>query len=475
MRTRNARLWMALGPLLAATPAAVPGAAIPATAAPPGLQIPAFTSRVLDNGLRLQMLRHATVPLVDLELWIDAGALRDPGEKSGLAALTAEALRKGAGGHTAQEFSDAVDLLGADYTASAELERVRIHMNLLAKDLDRGLELFADAVLRPAFPAGEVEKLAAQLSESVAQSKDNPRNVLGDYHAAFVFGDHPYGNAVGGTETGLAGITREDVVGFYRAFYGADRAVLTVAGDVDVDAIAARVAGIFGSMPRAEGPAAVPPPPAPRTGGPAVLLVDKTDTPQTWFRAGGVCPGRDHPDYAASELVRTVFGGRFTSWLNSKLRIETGLTYGARFVIARYRSAGHSYLWSFTASETTKEAMDLALAQLDRLHTEGIEPWELESAKAYYKGQTPYEYETAGQLGAALTELAFYGEDRERLDGLFDRIDAVSLEDCRRVIGAYFSRDNLTITTIGVASEVQDVLAGYGPVTVRANTDAGFR
>jgi len=189
---------------------------------------------------------------------------------------------------------------------------------------------------------------------------------------------------------------------------------------------------------------------------------------------GGLGPAFGDPDDAAVRVVQTIFGGRFTSWLNSKLRIETGLTYGAAYRITRGRVAGPSYIFSYTATKTTKKAIDLALAQLDRLHEEGIGAEDLTSAKAYILGQTPYDYETADDLGRAITELAFYGEDRSELDELFDRIRAVTPEDCRRVVEKYFRRDNLTITTIGVASEVSDILGAYGTLTTRENTAPGF-
>ncbi len=454
------------GPLAAAAPAR--------GAETEGLRLPDYRTETLPNGLTVILLRQDTVPLVTFEVWVRAGAVADPAGKSGLAALTAEALRKGAGGLDAAAFAEAVDGLGARFGTSVNRDRTRITMNLQSKDFDRGLALTADAVLRPAFAPDEVAKLAAQMSEGVAQAKDNPRYVLGDYFSAFLYGDHPYGNPTGGTETGLAAITAADVKSFYADRYGADRTLVTVSGDIDPDAALAAVRKAFGDMPAAQAaPVEVPAPAAPS--GNRVLLVNKSDTPQTWFEIGGLGPAFDDPDYAAAEVVRTVFGGRFTSWLNTKLRIENGLTYGVRYSFDRGAVAGPAYIMSFTATETTKEALDLALAQLDRLHTEGIGEADLSSAKAYLKGQTPYDFETAADLASAVTALTFYGVDRSRVDDLFAHIDAVTPEDCNRVIGKYFSRENLTFATIGVKDKVGDLLGTYGTLTVRENGDPGFR
>jgi predicted Zn-dependent peptidase len=390
-------------------------------AAAQDLRLPPFQTVTLENGLEVNLLRHPTVPLVSFELWIRAGAAQDPGGREGLAYLTAEALRKGAGERNAQAFALATDALGAQFFTSVDHDRTRIHLDLLSEDFDQGLALLADAALRPRFDEAEVKKLAEQGADAVAEAKDNPRNVLGTYHRAFLYGSHPYGNPIEGTEESLPALTAADLAAFHRDAYGADRAVLVVAGDLD-----------------------------------AALAEQKV-------RA------------AAAEVVRTVFGGRFTSWLNQKLRIETGLTYGARFGFQRGFEPGPASISTFTAKETTKAAIDTALAQLDRLHEQGIPEADLASAKAYLKGQMPYDYETAEDLARAVAELRFYGLDRSHVDESFARIDAVDRAAVERVVERWFRREGLTFTAIGVAGEVTDVLRAYGELTPRENAAPGFR
>jgi zinc protease len=249
---------------------------------------------------------------------------------------------------------------------------------------------------------------------------------------------------------------------------------VAVVGDIDAGAAESLLRATFDAMPRGRAPRLTLPEPVPPRKA-SVTLVNKTDTPQTWFRIGGLGPSWGQDDYAATELVRTVFGGRFTSWLNTALRIESGLTYGASFQIDRGRTAGPAAISTFTATENTRQAIDLALAQLDRLHDEGLSEDDLASAKAYVKGQLPYEYETAGDLATVLCRLKFYGLDRGFVDHLFEAIDAVDLAACREAIDRWFTRDNLVITAIGKADEVRDILDDYGALTVRENDDPGFR
>jgi len=448
-------------------------ATVPAARAE-GLQIPPIEGYQLDNGIEVQLVRKSTVPMAAIEIWISAGAVDDPAGQAGLAALSADALRKGAGDRDAASFAEAVDFLGARLSTSVDVERTRVRLNLQSRDLATGLQLLSDAILRPKLEDAEIMKLRDQMAEQVKSDKENPRNVLGAYHRAHVFANHPYGAPVNGTESSLPAIEPEAVRRFHADNFTANRTQITVVGDIEIDAVRTMIQESFGAMSRGENESGrVEAASRPEAAG--VLLVNKNDTPQTWFRIGNLGPSwSDLDDYAAVEIVRTVFGGRFTSWLNSALRIEAGLTYGAGYRMWRAGSSGEACISTFTATETTAETMDMALAQLARLHEEGLSEADLASAKAYMRGQLPYDYETATAIAAALAEMKFHGIGREWVDDIFAEIDAVTIEDCRAAVDQWFVDENLQITAVGVASEIEDILAKYGPVTVRENADDGF-
>jgi zinc protease len=439
-----------------------------------GLQIPPIDGCQLDNGIEVQLVRQATVPMVAIEIWIATGAVDDPAGQEGLAALSAEVLRKGAGDRDATSFAEAVDFLGARFSTAVDVERTRVRLNLQSRDLAAGLELLSDAILRPRLEDAEIIKLRQQMAEQVSSNKENPRNVLGNYHRAHVFANHPYGTPVNGTESSLPAITPEAVRHFHAEYFNSGRTQITVVGDIEIEAVRSMIQANFGGMRGGDKQSArIEAASLPEAAG--VLLVNKNDTPQTWFRIGSLGPSwSDLDDYAAVEIVRTVFGGRFTSWLNSALRIEAGLTYGAGYRMWRARQSGEAYISTFTATETTAEAIDMALAQLKRLHEDGLSEDDLASAKAYMRGQLPYDYETATAIAAALAEMKFHAIGREWVDDIFAEIDAVTLEDCRAAVDRWFTDENLQITAIGVASEVEETLARYGPVTVRENSADGF-
>ena len=132
-----------------------------------------------------------------------------------------------------------------------------------------------------------------------------------------------------------------------------------------------------------------------------MLLIDAPESVQSYFWAGNVAVAKSDPRRAALDVTNTLFGGRFTSMLNTELRIRTGLSYGASSHFDRLLQPGHWALSSFTQTDTTIQALDLALATLDKLHESGLDPTMLESGKSYVQGQYPLALETSAQWAVA--------------------------------------------------------------------------
>jgi zinc protease len=230
----------------------------------------------------------------------------------------------------------------------------------------------------------------------------------------------------------------------------------------------------FGDMPAGE-PALVTLPALEPTKGRRVLLVDKPDATQTYFRIGAIGFDRTNPDIPYVDVVNTVLGGRFTSWLNTELRVKRGLTYGVSSGFSRFRQPGDFKISSFTGNENTGQAIDLALEQLERLHTKGITQEELDSAKAYVLGQSPLRYETAGQVAATAAELEFYKLGADYLRNYYAKVADMTLEDVKRVVPKYFPREHLVFTLVGKAEVVAPMLNKYGDkVETKRVTDPGF-
>jgi zinc protease len=465
---RNIRILVGLLLLAALTTTARPESTAPGAGA---LKLPAYQKTVLPNGLTLLVMEQHEVPLVSFRLLVPAGSVGDPAGREGAASLTAALLRKGTSRRTAAGFADELDFIGGSFESGVSVDAATISAEFMKKDLAKGLDLLADAVLHPSFPADEVSKLVKQRVDGIRSAKDRAQGVLSTYYNAYLFGAHPYGRPAGGTETSLASIARDDVARFYDAFYVPAGSVLAVVGDFATADMQRDLTALFGAWPARSAPKVALAPVEPVKGR-KLLLIDKPDATQTNFTVGNVGIDRNNPDRVAIEVVNTLFGGRFTSLINTELRIKSGLTYGAGSSFGRWKARGPFAITSFTRNSTTEKALDLTLEVVKRFHESGITEENLASAKAYLKGQFPPDLESSDQLAAILAELVYNGLDQREVDDYFARVDAVTLAEANRVIRDYFPMENLVFTLIGKASEIEGMVGKYAPVVDRKSISA---
>lgn len=438
--------------------------------------LPPFESVTLDNGMQILLMERHDVPLVAFTAMVHGGAVADPAGRNGTAALLAEMLGKGAARRNAVEFARAVENVGGRFNTHAAREAVVIQGEFMSRDAQLMIELLGDVLMDPLLAKTEFDKLRERNIQQLKSMKDTSLRALTSvYGDAFLFGDHPYGRAVTGSEAGLAATGYADVRRYFIEQLGADRTVLAVVGDFDSGEMRKRIEDRFANWRKAA-KAATPIAPPQRHTGTRVLLVDKPDATQTYFYIGNVGVARDYEERAALELVNTVFGGRFTSMLNTALRVESGLTYGASSRLTRYSEPGSLAMVSFTQTDTTVAAIDLALKTLAGLHADGLSAAQLASAKAYVLGQFPPELETASDLAIRLAEISFHSLDRDDVDDFAERIAAVTQEDARQQINAvYPAPQELVFVLIGNAAAIRDDVAKYGPVTEMKITDPRFR
>jgi predicted Zn-dependent peptidase len=444
------------------------------TAPAQSIHLPPHEKLVLKNGLTVLLMEKRGVPLINLFAIMKTGTAADPAGEEGLASVTAGLLRKGTKTRTAQQFAADFDYIGGSFDAGAGADFSNISAEFLTKDLDRGLELFCDAVLHPTFPQNEVEKILAQSLDGVKSEKDEPQSVLGLYYAGYLYGAHSYGRPSDGDEISLKRIQRDAIVKFYEANYAPGNTILGIAGEFDVVEMRKKLEEKLGSWPTrtVQGTAIAPTLPEK---GKRLLLIDKPDASQTYFAIGNLGTAVNDPDRVAIRVVNTIFGGRFTSELNEALRVESGYTYGAGSFFDSHRAPGPFEIYSFTKNETTVPAIDLALQVLEKLHKNGVTQEQLASAKSYIKGQYPPTIETSSQLVRRIVLNEFYGLGDDEVNQLEARVDAVTPEIARRVIQKHFPLENLVFVLIGKASAIGPAVKKYAEkMDARPISEPGF-
>jgi len=439
------------------------------------LVMPPYERIQLDNGTVVVMMPRHDVPLIGFTALLRGGAIADPSGKAGVASLTASLLEKGAGKRNAYQFADAVEGAGGSFAAGAGSEAITISGQFLAKDRDLILELLADALQRPRFEQAEFASLRDRQVQLLKAAKDaDPSELIRTYGRALLFDNDPLGSPQTGSERTLAALSRDDVLAYYRAHFGADRLTLIFTGDFEPAALKSAVARAFGKWARASG--ALPQlKAAARVTDRKVLLVDQPGAAQTHFWIGNVGVARKYADRAPLDVVNTLFGGRFTSILNTELRIKSGLSYSAFSNFSRGSVPGEFAIRSFTQTDTTERAVDLALETLAHLKKTGPPPEQLPSARNYVLGQYPLRLETAAHWAVALSELELYDLDRSSIEGYSAAVERVSPEDAQRVVNEAFpAPEKVVIVLIGDAAKIRQVAKKYGPVTEMKLLDPDF-
>lgn len=425
-------------------------------------RLPQYSKQTLPNGATVILLRKPDVPLVSVRAVFRGGAEAEPAGLNGISSITSELMRRGTASRSNDQISLELDSLGATLSLSSNRQLSNVATEFMARTSNEALAIFEDVLMHPTFPDAEVKKVLAQAADQVRSGKDNPGFAIGRYFNGFYYpAGHPYRTSGAADESSLAKMTRAEIEAFYKRAYVGRNLILIAAGDFDPNTLGARIAKIAAALPA--GTAFVPAkvqPPAYKSA--RLLLVDKPDATQTYFRIGMPGIDRTSPDRVPLLLINTLFGGRFTSMLNDELRVNSGLTYGANCQLEQDRLTGAIVINSYTRTESTVKAIDLALDVLKRLRQQGISPELLASAKAYIKGGFPTErLETADQLADVLGELEFYGLNKGEIDDFFSRIDAVTVEQANAVARKYYSDTALQFVLIGNAGKVEPMVKKY--------------
>ena len=439
------------------------------------VKLPDFSRHTLSNGTTVLLMPKHDVPLIALDITVRGGASQEPAQLAGASSILADLMQKGAGERDATEYAAAIDAVGGRIDVGAGRHALSLSAEFLAKDAELMLQLAADTLLRPSLDQSEFDKVRTRALQSLKAAKDSgPDRLIGNYGQAWLFADHPYGQPLSGSESSVANISYADVTSLMNQQIGGDRAIIAVVGDFEPKPMLAAVKRHFADWRAAKGELQ-PIPPPPSAGGARVLLIDKPDATQTYFWLGNLGPAFDDPARAAQELVRTVFGGRFTSMLNTELRVKSGLTYGARAGLDRMRTTGIASFYSFTRTESTEQAIDMALDTLGKLHKDGIDAATLESGRNYMLGQFAPQLETSIQLADQLGSLELYGQDRDEIDQFGERLRAVDVAAANQATGVFAPADRLAIVLIGKAEAIREIAKKYGPVSEMSITDQSYR
>ena len=390
----------------------------------------------LKNGLTVLLKRNPELPLVSMQTYSRGGVLFD-GDKPGLSNFMANMLMRGTSGKNAEEITNALESMGGEMKPVSGNNTFGMEMTVLRKDLEPGLDLFADVLLRPAFDKKEVERVRKNILFEIDNLSNNWIEEIRYNFRKTRFGGHPYANHRLGNKESVGKISSKDLKDFHEKYFVGSNTVLAIFGDIDIEETKALVAQKFGAM--SEGAvnhkAIAPPPPigkgAKGVESPVVIPVKRKSISVILATNGLPIGDESGPDMTVLKLM-------FDSRLHEALRGRNDYVY----LVWAYNSPGFNTGTFQILAQTTPDKYDAVIreirSEIEKMKKGEFTDEELENAKRRAVSYVELGSQTnADQAGiAALNEL--YGIGFDYMAEYPTRLAKVSREDIMKLINRCF-------------------------------------
>ena len=400
------------------------------------------------SGARVYFIETRVLPILDVQIDFAAGGIHVPPAKSGLAGLTQGLLETGAGALDEEQISGRLVDIGAHLGGSADSDRASMSLRTLSSKPEReaALELLRAVLSAPTFPQAALEREKARAISAIQESETRPDAIASKRFAAAIYPDHPYGSSP--NVASVAAITREDLVAFHRAHYGARSAVVSIIGDVsraEAEAIAQRLTE---GLP-AGSVAAVPPPikmPARTT------IKVPHSAAQSHVHVGLPAINRADPDYFPLMVGNySLGGGGFVSRLMKEVREKRGYAYSVYSYFAPRKLQGPFEIGLQTKREQVEDALKVVDQVLTEFIAKGPTAKELAAAKKNMVDGLALRLDSNAKLLGYLSAIGFYELPLSYIDDYPAKVKAVTVEQVRAAFARHVKAENLV--TVVVAAD----------------------
>jgi predicted Zn-dependent peptidase len=405
---------------------------------------PNYFLHTFDNGLQMVGQRMPSLGSVTFGIQFAAGIKDEPEEQLGLTNLLAEMLFQGTEHRTVRQLTEDFEAIGARKGGETAAEFARYSAQVVGNRLDRGLELVADVVRYPTFPAEEFAPMRNVQLQEIRRRDDEPmRRIFDLVRERFYAGTHLGRRTLGLRET-VEQLQPEHLRAFWQARYLPRGALLSIAGNFDWDAVVARVGALFGDW-TGEPPATLLEQPAPKPD----VNIEVIEGNQEHIGMAFPFPKYGDPDYYAAMVVSEIFGGGMTSRLFREVREKRGLVYSVAAIFAPNGIFGAEYLYAGTTPEKSHETVKVLLDELHVLRERGVTEDELARAKVQLKSELVMRGESSSARMAALARSWWFERRLIPIGELKDAIDNVTIEQIMGLMRRFPPAEPLVIGAIG--------------------------
>ncbi len=398
------------------------------------------------GGTTFWLVEEPSIPIVAIEIGFDGGNRLLATDNPGLASFAMSLMNEGSGDLDAVAFANKSDDLSARIGFGSGRDSAEVSARFLVETLDDGIDLMALAMGQPRFDPEPVERVRGQIQSSIAQSQTDPSDIAGREWFARAFPGHAYGIPSSGTAESIAAITVEDLNRAHKTLLTRANAHIGIVGAIDAAKASEIVDRLMAVLPEGEpvtrdSVTSVPPP--------GVHIVEQ-DVPQSVAVLGHIGIPRTDPDFIPAFVVNRVLGGGgFSSRLMEEVREKRGLAYSVYSYLSVMDEAQLYMGGVQTANERIAESIEVIKTEWAKMAADGLTEEDLEKAKKYLTGAFPLQFDSNAKIANYLVfvQMEDLGIDYfNKRNGL---IEAVTLEDTKRVAERLLKPENLSIVVVG--------------------------
>lgn len=430
----------------------------PAIGTPPALKLPKLEKATLSNGLKVILAERHEVPLVTFWLDVDAGYAADPAGQPGTSTMTMSLLSGGTKTRNALQISDEEALLGAQISASSNLDMSIVRLSALKSKLDPSLELYSDLILNPVFPEEDFKKQQKLQIAGIQREQTTPIQMGLRVFPALLYGPgHAYGNPLTGSGTiaSVEKMTREDLAKFHQAWFKPNHATLVIAGDTTLSEITPKLEKLFSGWKPGQTPVKnVKPVQLPPKS--IVYMMDKPGAQQSIIMVGNIAPPTANPNEIAIQAMNDGLGGLFLSRINSNLRENKHWSYGTTTLLWPARGQRPWLTLAPVQTDKTKESLEEINKELRGII--GDHPLSQEELSVVQDNETlslPGSRETQVEVGNSINELVQFGLPDDYYETMAAKIRALKPADVEAAAKIVDHPDNLIWVVVGDRSKIE--------------------
>ena len=415
---------------------------------------------VVHKGAKAYLVQTKALPMVDIEVSIDAGDRYDPAGKSGLADMTAGLMNYGVRGDkgllSEAQIADEIADLGANIGLSVGGERAILRIRTLSrKDLrDRAVQLAAAMLSAPTYDAKIVAREKQRTITNLLEAETKPEYVLERRFKKMVYGSYPLADTP--SVQSVSAITASDLQRFHKQFYRGDRMIVSIVGDVDSTQANDIVQMLLKEIPQS-GPAITPLPDLQRS--PIEPLAQREvqipfDSQQAHIAMGMTAVARNNPDFFPLLVGNYVLGGGgFVSRLMGEVREKRGLAYSVFSYFAPGKDNGIFQAGLQTKGDQGSIALEVMSDTIAKFIANGPTPNELVAAKANLINGYPLRIDNNRKLLDNVSSIAWNDLPLDTMEIWTKQVEAVTLEQVTAAFQKYLAMDRMKIVVLGAQNK----------------------